>query len=111
MSQDPEQLLVALREAGREAAAAKAMHEYLEHYRRHLIARLMQDAEGRGVKSAAAQEREALASATYLDHLEAMKEAHVKAAVAGTRRLEAELAIELWRTKRADERLERRAYS
>jgi hypothetical protein len=108
---DPEELLHALRHAGREYATSKATHDYLEHYRRHVIANLMKDAEARGVKTASAQEREAYSSAVYADHLGAIREAQVAAANASAALREAEMAIEIWRTKCANLRLERKAYN
>lgn len=106
-----ETLLNALREAGTNAAEAKARYDYLEYYRKHLVASLMKDAERNGNKTISAQEREAYASAAYADYLEGLREAQIQSANAGHRRQEAELAIEVWRTKQANLRLERKAYN
>ena len=107
----PEFMLDNLRKKGQRYALAKAQLDFLDYYRKHLIATLMRDAEIRGMKTVAAQEREAYASETYVKHIEAIKEAQIEAANAGHHKHEAELAIEIWRTQRADERVERKGYA
>lgn len=107
----PEFLIENLRKKGQRYALAKSQLDFLDYYRKHLISTLMKDAELRGLKTIAAQEREAYASETYLRHIEAIKEAQIEAANAGHHRHEAELEIEIWRTKQADQRMERKGYA
>ena len=107
---NPEQLLQAAREAHRRAAEAKGRLAHLEHFRRHLLAKLMLVAERHGAKSLAKQERDALASEEYLTHLQGLEAARVEAALAEWGATEASTRIELWRTQQANLRQEKRAY-
>ena len=70
----------------------------------------MRQADRDGFKTVAAQDREALASDEYLSLLEALQEA-----VEAEERLRydmksIEMQAEVWRTLRADERFEKKAY-
>ena len=106
-----EQLLTRYRDAAKEYAISKAQADYLADFKKHLVATLMKTAEAAGAKSAAAQEREAYASEGYLVHIKGLAEA-VQTSVLRQHQLKAvELEIEIWRTKQANERQERRAYS
>jgi hypothetical protein len=107
---DIEELLERYRKLADMYAPAKAQRGYLEDYKKSCIAMLMKDALKGGHASAAAQEREAAANPVYIKLLDDLKIAvheeekiryHMKAV---------EWEIEIWRTKQANERAERRAY-
>jgi len=107
---DIEELLERYRQLADRYAPARANREYLDEYKKSMLALLMKDAERNGFSTAAAQEREARASGGYKELLDGLKEAiheeekiryHLKAV---------EWEIEIWRTKQANERAERRAY-
>ena len=108
---ESEELLHRYRELADLYAPARAQRGYLEDYKKSVLALLMKDAE-RNLKitTTSGQEREALAHETYTKLLEQLKDAvyeeekiryHLKAV---------EWEIEIWRTKQANERAERRAY-
>jgi len=91
-------------------ATAKANRTYIEEFKKSKVALLMKRAERENHKSAAAQEREALAAEEYQQLLLGLQ-----SAVEAEERLKyeirrIEMSIEVWRTLRADERTERRAY-
>lgn len=105
-----EALLDTYRKLANRYAPAKAQREYLEEYKKSLLSLLMKDAERKGASSAAAQERDGRASPDYLKQIDQLKIAieeeeklryHIKAV---------EIEIEVWRTRSANERAERRAY-
>lgn len=105
-----EHLLHQYRTLAEKYAPAKATREYIDEYKKSLLALLMKDAERQGVSTAAGQEREARARGEYLGLLDQLKAAiheeeklryHMKAV---------EIEIEMWRTQSANERVERRAY-
>ena len=105
-----EELLERYRQLADRYAPARATRGYLEDYRKSCLSLLMKDAEKAGHKTAAAQEREAYANPAYAKMLEDLREAvfaeekvryHLKAV---------EWEIEIWRTKSANDRAERRAY-
>lgn len=108
---DIEELLERYRQLAERYAPARAQRGYLEDYKKSLIALLMKDAERKtGITTMAGQEREALATEQYVKLLDDLKTAvheeekiryHLKAV---------EWEIEIWRTKQANERAERRAY-
>jgi hypothetical protein len=107
---DTEELLHQYRNLADLYAPAKAKREYLEEYKKSLLALLMKDAERNGATSNAAQERDARARGEYLEILDGLKTAiheeeklryHMKAT---------EIEIEIWRTRSANERFERKAY-
>lgn len=107
---DIEELLERYRQLADRYAPARANREYIDEYKKSLLALLMKDAERNGATSAAAQERDSRAREEYLKLLDGLKAAvheeekiryHLKAV---------EWEIEIWRTKQANERAERRAY-
>ena len=105
-----EDLLHNYRNLAEKYAPAKAKREYIDEYKKSLLAILMKGAEKAGVTSAVAQERDARARPEYLELLDGLQVAiheeeklrfHMKAL---------EIEIEVWRTKSANERFERKAY-
>lgn len=103
--------LVELRGKSEEFAKAFAERTYLDSFTKSLLAIEMQKAEMDGHKTTAAQEREARASKSYLEHLDAYK-----VSVEQSERLRwelevAKLAIAVWQTQSANERLERKSYN
>lgn len=110
MDDNMEEMLERFRQLAERYAPAKANREYLEEYKKTLLALLMKDAERTGTSSAAGQDRDARARPEYAKLLEDLKFAieqevkiqyHLKAV---------EIEIEVWRTKSANNRAERRAY-
>lgn len=107
---DIEELIERYRQLADRYAPARAARGYLEDYKKSCLAMLMKDAMTKGHSAVSAQEREAAAHPTYIKLLEDLREAvneeekvryHLKAV---------ELEIEIFRTKSANERAERRAY-
>ena len=108
---NPEALLDAARQAHARAAEAKAQLDHLEHYRRHIIAKLMIEAEKAGARSVAAQEKEALGSEAYVAFLKGLEAARIESALADWAAKESVYRIELFRTQQASLRQERKAYN
>ena len=106
-----ERVLHRYRDAAKEHAIAKAKADYLENFKKHFVSTLMKIAEVQGHKSVAAQEREAYASDAYLTHIKGLSEATQTAALRQHELRALEYEIEVWRTKQANERQERRAYN
>lgn len=105
-----EQRLTELREISRQYAKAKSEAEYLEHFRKSKHAILMREAEVKGHKTSAAQEREAYAHPEYVQLLEGYRTA-VELCERARWELEiARMGIDLWRTKEASKRAEAKAY-
>ena len=105
-----ERLMHEYRQKVAEYAKARAKRTYIEEFRKSKHAILMRQADRDGFKTVAAQDREALASDEYLSLLEALQEA-----VEAEERLRydmksIEMQAEVWRTLRADERFEKKAY-
>lgn len=107
---DMEEVLHRYRNLGDLYAPSKAKREYLEEYKKTLLALLMKDAEKKGVTTVAAQERDARIRPEYLEMLQGLMAAleeeerlryHLKAV---------EIEIEMWRTVSANQRVERKAY-
>lgn len=107
---DIEQLLHKYRTLVDPYAEARANRTYIEEYKKSLLAMLMKRAAQAGHTSAAAQEREALASEEYRQQLLALQQAveeeekyryHIK---------QTEMEIEVWRSLQANERFERKSY-
>lgn len=105
-----EELLHTYRQLADQYAPARAKRGYLEDYKKSCLALLMKEALVGGHSAVSAQEREAAAHPLYVKLLEDLKTAvgeeeklryHLKAV---------ELEIEIFRTKSANERAERRAY-
>lgn len=89
-------------------AQAKAQRVYLENFRKSKKALLMRDAELRGHKTAALQEREAYADAGYIETLEALQIATAEEERLRWLMVAAEAKIETWRTLEATRRAEAR---
>ena len=107
---DVEERLSTYRSLADQYAVAKAQRGYLEDYKKSLLAMLMKDAERKKVVSVAGQERDALCRDEYAELIKGLQTAvhdeeklrfHLKAV---------EWEIEIWRTKEASQRAERRAY-
>jgi hypothetical protein len=110
MAQDIERLMHEYREKIKEYASAKARRTYIEEFRKSKFAILMREADRLGFKTAAAQEREAYSSEEYVEFLDGLQEA-VEAEERLRYDLRAiEMEAEVWRTRRADERFEKKAY-
>jgi hypothetical protein len=89
-------------------ANAKAQRVYLENFRKSKKALLMRDAELRGHKTAAMQEREAYADPGYVEVLEALQAATEEEERLRWMIVAAEAKIEAWRTIEATKRAEAR---
>lgn len=89
-------------------AQAKAQRVYLENFRKSKKAMLMRDAELKGHKTAAMQEREAYADAEYIQTLEALQIATAEEERLRWLMVAAEAKIECWRTIEATRRAEAR---
>ena len=105
-----EKRLTQLRETAGKYAKAYSQKEFLEDFKHSKLAILMKKYEKEGAKTSAAQEREARADPDYIALLEGLK-----VAVEESERLRwelklAEIAIDIWRTKQASQRAERKAY-
>lgn len=87
-------------------AKAKAERVYLEQFRKTKKAILMRDAELAGVKTLAAQERDAYADPEYVQILEALKIATEEEERLRWMMVGAEVKIEVWRTLEANKRAE-----
>jgi len=105
-----EQLLSHYRNLADKYAPARANRGYLEDYKKSMVALLMKDAERAGVGSAAGQERDALSNPSYTEFLKTLKEAVLEEEKIRYHLKAVEWEIEIWRTKQANERAERRAY-
>jgi len=101
-----EERLAAIRAKADKYATAKATMEQLSEFRKSKLAILMKEAAVNGHTSAAAQEREALASPQYQDFLQGYKAA-IEAAEALRWSLQIDMAaIEIWRTRQSTRRAE-----
>lgn len=107
---DIESLITQYRQIAEQYAPAKAKREYIEEYKKSLLALLMKDAERSGSSSAAAQERDARARTEYLDFLDGLKEAVLAEEKLRYHMKATEIEIEVWRTQEASARAERRMY-
>ena len=92
-------------------AKAKAKRIYLEEFKKSKMAMLMKDAEVSGAKTAAAQEREAYANEEYREFLKGLAVAVQDEEKIRYEMKSLEMEMEVWRTLRADERMERKAYA
>lgn len=105
-----ELLMQEYREKIAEYSKARARRTYIEEFKKSKFAILMRQADRDGFKTAAAQEREAYSSDEYIELLDGLKEA-VEAEERLRYDLRAiEMRAEVWRTLRADERFEKKAY-
>jgi hypothetical protein len=107
---DIEELIERFRQLADRYAPARANREYLDEYKKSMLAMLMKDAERNGFNSGVAQEREARASESYLKLLDDLKTAVMEEEKIRYHLKAVELEIEIYRTKSANERAERRAY-
>ena len=105
-----EKRMAELRTLADDYAKARANTVYLEEYRKSKIAILMREAEGKGVRTAAAQERDALAHPDYLALLDGLKAATEVSERSRWLLRIAEMGSELYRTQEASKRAERRGY-
>jgi non-homologous end joining protein Ku len=105
-----EEMLERYRQLAERYAPAKAKREYIDEYKKSLLALLMKKYEKQNFTSAVAQEREARADDDYIKllgeleiaiHEEEKLRYHLKSV---------EIEIEVWRTQSANSRAERRAY-
>jgi hypothetical protein len=87
-------------------AKAKAERVYLEEYRKSLRAILMQASQA---KSSVAQEAEAYADPSYIQHLQALKIAVHGEEALRWKLVTAQAAIEVWRSTEASNRMIDRA--
>lgn len=85
-------------------AQAKANRIYCEEFRKTIKARLMQEAEFAGHKTAASQEREAYAADSYEAHLLALQAAVEAEETLRWKLVAAEAAVEVWRSMEASNR-------
>lgn len=107
---DIEELLERYRQLADRYAPARAARGHLEDYKKSCLAMLMKDAEKAGHKAVSAQEREAYANPTYVKLLDDLKTAVFEEEKVRYHLKAVELEIEIFRTKSANERAERRAY-
>lgn len=105
-----EELLERYRQLADRYAPAKSNREYIDEYKKSLLALLMKDSERSGVSSAAGQERDGRARPEYLELLDGLKQAVLEEEKIRYHMKAVEWEIEIWRTKQANERAERRAY-
>jgi len=107
---DIEQLITQYREIAEKYAPARAKREYIEEYKKSLLSLLMKDAERNGATSAAAQERDGRARGEYLELLDGLREAVFEEEKLRYHMKATEIEIEVWRTREASARAERRMY-
>lgn len=107
---DMEHLITQYRTLADKYAPAKATREYIEEYKKSLLALLMKDAERNSVTSAVGQERDARARPEYLELIEKLRDAVFEEEKLRYHMKAVEIEIEMWRTKEASARVERRMY-
>ena len=105
-----ERALNFIRDKASEYADAKATRIHLWEFRKSKKALLMRNAELAGYKTAAAQEREAYADDEYVELLEGLKVAVEKEEVLRYQMKAAELKLDVWRSKEASQRAEKKRY-
>lgn len=93
-----------------EYSKARAKRTYVEEFKKSKFAMLMREAERQGFKTAAAQEREAYACDEYVQLLDALRETVETEEKLRYEMKALEMQAEVWRTVRADERFEKKAY-
>lgn len=102
---DPHKSLTYLHENIEKYAEAKAHRIYLEEFRKVKKAQEMHIAErANGIKSVAAQEREAYSAQAYIDVLKGLEEAIKKEEILRWRLDTAKIEIEVWRSTNANTR-------
>ena len=105
-----EQRMSELRQSAQKYAEAKANVEYISEYKKTKLAILMKAAEVEGFKTATMQEREARAHESYIQLLDGLKAATEEAERLRWDLEMAKIGFEVWRTKQANERMERKGY-
>lgn len=91
-------------------AKAEAQRTYLEEFKKSKLSILMKAFEVEGIKTSAAQEREARAHGDYLDLLKGLRDATEAAEKAYWELMIARMGTSLYQTQQANQRAERRAY-
>lgn len=107
---DIERLLTEYRGLVDGHSKAKAKRIYLEEFKKSKMAILMKDAEMSGAKTSAAQERDAYANQDYQEFLKGLAVAVQEEERLRYEMKSLEMEMEVWRTLRADERMERKVY-
>lgn len=107
---DIEAILTDLRSVGMKSAEAKATRIHLEEFRKTKKALLMVEAEKAGISSIAAQEKYAYAHKDYIAFLDGLRVAIEQDGKLYLALERARLKVEVWRTKQANERIERKGY-
>jgi len=108
---DIEHYLQKVRECAETYAEAKGLVTFLEDYRPAVKALNMKEAARAGHTTAAAQEREALASTDYGDHLRALRYAVRDAEKARVELRLADRAMDFYLDREATKRAEMKGYS
>jgi hypothetical protein len=98
---DPQAAIEEMWRTAPRLAKAKAERIYVEEYRKSLKAILMKAC---SEQSAVAQEREAYADPSYVDHLKALKEAVEAEETLRWKMVSLEAAVEVWRSQEASNR-------
>ncbi len=99
-----------LRATAKKYATAFAMKEHLDEFKKSKLAILMKKYEREGFSTSAAQEREARADGEYIQLLEGLKAAIEESEALRWELKIAEIGAEVWRTKEASKRAERKGY-
>lgn len=99
-----------LRDTAKRYAKAYAQREYLEEFKKSKLAILMKQSEAKGFTTAAGQEREARASTEYMELIEGLRDAVEQSEALRWELRIAEIGSEIWRTKQANLRAERKGY-
>ncbi len=99
---DPESYIELMQATAPRLARAKAERVYLEEYRKSLKAILMKACTE---KTTAAQEREAYADPHYVEHIKALRTAVQGEEELRWRMVQAEAAIEVWRSRESSNRM------
>jgi hypothetical protein len=105
-----EKRLQELRTLADDYAKARANTVYIEEFKKSKLALLMKEAERNGVKTAAAQERDALAHHEYIELLHGLRAATEVSERSRWLLRIAEMGSELYRTEQANQRAERKGY-
>ena len=105
-----ERRLSELRETAKKYAVAFATKEHLDEFKKSKLAILMKQAEREGFATSAAQEREARAHPDYLALLDGLRASTEQAESLRWELKIAEIGAEVWRSKEATRRMERKGY-
>jgi hypothetical protein len=101
---DPQRALNVMAKTGPLYAQAKANRVLIEEMRKSIKAVLMRAAESAGHNSVAAQEREAYADVSYAEHLKGLQAAVEEEERLRWRLVTAQTAVDVWRSRSANER-------